>query len=226
MARRYMRRAITAGLLTCGLAATAPASGWAQEANVLLAPVGQITLVGCFAEQRVKRHNKYVLLSPSIGSATSVTEATCTSTGTGRIKLEKLHKAHLLDTSMLGRWVEVSGDLRKMGDGDADDIRDMHVTAIRAVPVVAPSTAEVLPAPAPPPAMEVQPAAPRAEAIAPAEAAPVGTTGVMEQPKEKHKARLPHTASSLPLIGLIGLFAIAGGFALGLVDRRRTLGRR
>jgi LPXTG-motif cell wall-anchored protein len=49
---------------------------------------------------------------------------------------------------------------------------------------------------------------------------PVATAGV-ETPVKK----LPKTASELPLIALLGLFALSGGVVLRLVDRRQALGR-
>jgi LPXTG-motif cell wall-anchored protein len=45
---------------------------------------------------------------------------------------------------------------------------------------------------------------------------PVATAGT-ETPK-----KLPKTASPLPLIAMLGLFALSGGLVLGLVDRRRV----
>jgi LPXTG-motif cell wall-anchored protein len=43
---------------------------------------------------------------------------------------------------------------------------------------------------------------------------PVGTTGT-------RRSALPKTASSLPLVGLIGLMSLAGGLTLHVFGRRR-----
>jgi len=222
MAIRNVRCAIMGGLLTCGVVGMVPANGRAQDATDL-PKSGDVTLVGCFARERFSRGigEQYILAHPTLGPATSVPEATCSADTTGRlIKLEKLKKRHL-ETVNLGTWVEVTGNLRgnKRHIHSDMDLQDIHVTSIRAVPVV-PRVAEAPPAPELPKAMPetAPPAAPQAEAPAPAPA-PVATTGVKE---EKH--RLPHTASSLPLAGLLGLVALAGGVAL-LVDRRRAMDR-
>jgi LPXTG-motif cell wall-anchored protein len=44
---------------------------------------------------------------------------------------------------------------------------------------------------------------------------PVGTTGTV-------RSALPKTASSLPLVGLIGLMSLAGGLTLHVFGRRRV----
>ena len=205
MTIRCVSRAITPWLLTCGVIAIAPAKGSAQQRTVLPEQGGPITVVGCFLRETIdKKGEKYVLVRPTIGPATSVAEATCTSTGTGQIvELEGLRH---LDLSQVGRWIEVTGRL----EAGHQAIRELNVRAYRVVPVVAPRVAEAAPAPAPAPAPAVI-----ASPVPAVEATPAATPGVTEQ--------LPQTASSLPLIGLIGLLALAGGVALRLIDRRRTL---
>lgn len=71
-----------------------------------------------------------------------------------------------------------------------------------AQPTTPPVTAEPQTTPPPPPAT-----AP----VTPEPSQPVGTSGRVEA--------MPHTASPLPLVGLIGLVALAGVFALGIVRR-------
>jgi len=197
-----------AGLLAWSLAGVAAANGHGRQLAGL-PEKGEVTLVGCFLREPIHNKDKYVLTQPTLGSATSVTEATCSSTGTGAVvKLEKMKKQYL-DSVNTGQWVEVTGDLRKMHK-DAD-FQDLHLTSIRAVPVVVPPVAQAMPAPEAPRAAPPPPPAPIAEAPPPAPApAPVATTGVIE--KKKHK--LPHTASTLPLTALIGFIALTGGLAL------------
>lgn len=216
MAIRDVRGAIMAGMLTCSLAGITSANARAQQATGL-PEKGEVTLVGCLLRERIHHDDKYVLAQPTVGPATSVTEATCSSSGGPLIKLEKVKKHHL-ETVNVGQWVEVTGDLRKMHKHS--DLQDMHVTSFRPVPVVVPRVSEAPPPPEPPQPTPAPPVA-RMETPAPAPApAPVGTTGV----EEKKHHRLPHSASSLPLAALVGFVALAGGLAL-FVDRRRTLGR-
>jgi hypothetical protein len=216
MAIRHVRCAIMAGLLMCGLAATAAANGRAHPATGL-PEKGEVTLVGCFLREPIHNKDKYVLAQPTLGPATSVTEAACSSTGMGHlIKLEKVKKHHL-EAVNLGQWIEVTGDLRKMRKDE--NFQDLHVTSFRPVPVVAPPVAHAMPAPEPPRAMPAPQPAPIAEAPAPAPApAPVATTGVVE--KKTHK--LPHTASTLPLTALLSVVALAAGLALR-VSRRQAV---
>ena len=83
------------------------------------------------------------------------------------------------------------------------------------VPVVVPPppVAQNTPEPVTPPSAAIEtPSAPIAEA-APAPA-PVATAGV------KERKRLPKTASSTPLVGLLGLASLAAGLALRRFVRR------
>jgi len=191
---RLLPASITVGLLTCGLAAFAPANGSPQ--TDLPDYSTHITLTGCFLHETIiekgKQEEAYVLVRPTIGPVASVPHATCTSRGTDQaIELEGVRdhpdEQHL-DSSMLGRWIEVTGRLEKFEN--ALELREMNVKSFREVPVVpqraevaathVPHIAQAVPAPAPgPPARE-----------------------------------LPRTASSLPLTGLIGVIAFAGALAL------------
>ncbi len=213
---------MTAVLLTCGVAAIAPATTRAQDVTVLPETKGPVTLVGCFLHEKVGKHERYVLASPRIGPVTGVAEPTCAKTGSEQVlKLTEVHENNMVP-SMLGRWVEINGELGRPRDGD--DLRKLHIDSVRVVPVVAPRVVIMLipeattpvPVPEPPPAIEAPPAAPQVTAISPVEERPVGTTGISK--------RLPHTASPLPLIGLIGLFALSAGLGLRVLNRRRVLG--
>jgi hypothetical protein len=208
-----IRYALTAGLLTCGAALVAPVSGRAQDAAGLPEKPSPVTVVGCFVHRPDRHPHTYVLASPSLGPATSVPDSACGATGNEQmLVLHEVHEKHL-DDSMLGHWIEISGKLGRVRDGD--DLRALRVQSFRLVPVAAPRVAKVVP-PAEAPAIVTPPAAPQAEAPAPEEA-PVATTGVAET--------LPRTASPLPLIALIGLLAFTAGLLLHLIDRRRSPGR-
>src|SRR5262252_6482490 len=91
--------AVVAGLVTCGLAAILPAIGGAQDIPGAIKEGAQdvtgavergvqgatelpersryITLVGCFTQQQIGSTVHYVLLNPTLGPATPVTESTC-----------------------------------------------------------------------------------------------------------------------------------------------------
>lgn len=205
---RHVSGAIAAGLLTCGLLVLASSSARAQQSPDLPKIGGQITLWGCFVEQKIPENGKYQLYNPTMGPATTVPEGTCSPNATDQvIELEDVHEnvhKHHLDRSMVGRWIEVTGRLENR---DKTGLREVHVRSFRVVPVVPPKVAEaVVPAPFVPPAPpEVAPAEPVPEVAA------VGTTGVAE---------LPKTASPVPLIGLLGVFALAAGVACGIYRRR------
>jgi hypothetical protein len=165
-------------------------------------------MVGCF----LRENDQWVLANPTIGPATGEREATCSSTGTApSVKLER-HKRHHLDRTWYGRWIEVTGKLEKNG-------RELEVTSFQPVPVAAPRAA-AMPAIEIPSLIEVPPA-PRAEVPAPP---PVATTGVTTPSVTTPEVReqLPHTASPLPLTGLIGFLALASGLVL---HRRRLEAR-
>jgi len=221
MSIRHLPAAITIGALTCGLAAFSPSKGSAQ--TVLPEKSAEITLTGCFLQQTVtekgKQEEEYVLVRPVMGSLDSVPEATCVSNGNDQaIELEHV-KDHPdtghLDTSMLGRWIEVTGKLEKT-EG-ANELREMNVRSFRAVPVVPPKAAEAAPAP--------EPAPPTIAGLAPASEPPA----INETPAPKPVAttgELPKTASSAPLVGLIGILALAGASMLRLLGGRAlTSGR-
>jgi hypothetical protein len=216
MVIRQVAGTITAGLLVCGLEAIAPASGWAQQGVDLPQERGPIMLWGCFQRQEIKDHERYVLVNPTLGTATSTQSATCTSSGTEQVIQLKDTKEHHLNKFLIGRYVEVDGILDRMEDANKPEehVRAVHVKSFRQVPVEIPRYVENIPTPEIR-MTEFPPAPPAVAQEAPS--APVGTTGYVE--------KLPHTASPLPLTGLIGLLALAGGLALHRVGRQRVLGR-
>ena len=144
---------------------------------------------------------------------TSVPQETCLiSESDPMVKLRDDVKKSGLNKTMLGRYVQVSGTMGDEYPKHPDRLRKVKVESAAIPPVVPPPVAVVRetetivqPAPvAPPPA------------VMPIEQ-PVGTTGIMR----KH---LPKTASSLPLVGLIGLMSLMAGLTLHLFGRR-SLGR-
>src|SRR5262249_3396413 len=118
----------------------------------------------------------------------------------------------------VGQIVEVTGRLGRIRDGD--DLRTLHARSYRIVPVVPPppppvARVEPRPAPAPPPPMiESQPEPQIETEVA------VATTGVTEAKKP-----LPHSASPLASVALLGFALFAAAFLLRLFDRSRAMGR-
>jgi hypothetical protein len=207
MTIRRFAGAVSALLLTFGIGAIAPATGRAQ--TVLPGEHSEATLTGCFGKIEGQG---FVLTNPTIGEV-SVPQATCVvSEGDPMIKIRDDLKKNGLTKNMVGRYFTVSG---KMGDSyenrkhHQDRLRTLYVESASIPPVTPPPVAVVRetetivqPAPVTPPA--VMPA--------PVEQ-PVATTGIVR----KH---LPKTASSLPLVGLIGLMSLVAGLTLHLFGRR------
>src|SRR5215471_14305441 len=208
MTTRHVVRTVAATVLTFGMVALGAKTGRAQNTAAIPEEGGQITMVGCFTTGTIKDHERFVLAKPIVGSVASVPEPTCTASSSDQIiKLQDLKQVKMGD-AQLGRWVEIHGRLE--GNHRADAIREVHVKSFSLVPVVVPPppvAAVVIPEPAP------QAAAP-APIVEPAPA-PVPTTGVTEERK-----KLPKTASSLPLIGLIGLMSLGAALALRLASGR------
>jgi LPXTG-motif cell wall-anchored protein len=207
MTIRHQAGVIAGVLLTFGISVFAPATGRAQDAFQLPEKGSTVTVTGCFGYIDGPH---YVLASPTMDPVTSVTTATCEVTGP-MIKLDDI-KQNGLDKSMVGRWLQVTGRVGKAYDEHPNRIRKLDISSAMFVPVVPPRAAEVIIMPAP-----VQPAAPVAPQAAPpmAQEQPVATTGTV-------RTELPKTATSLPLVGLIGLLSLAGGLTLHLFSRRRV----
>jgi hypothetical protein len=207
MTTRHVRSALTASLLTLTAVALAPATGLGQDA--IPEQGGMITMVGCFVQGQIKDHETLVLVRPIVGTVQSVADASCAmNPGDVPVKLQDLKRVGL-DESMTGRWIQIVGKLE--GDHRSDGIREVHLKSFMFVPVVPPHVAKV----ASPPAAIESPAsvAPHAAEAAP-EPAPVATTG--------ERTELPHTATSLPLVGLIGFLALSAAFGLVLLERMKA----
>jgi len=207
MAVRFVCGSITAGLLAWGVVAGTAERVQAQGTQGM-AP-GEATLVGCL--QRGGEHNKLVLAKPTTQTVTSVPEPTCTASSNDEMLVLKDIK-HRLDDSMIGRWIEVNGRLKKeVNPTTTDDLREFHMRDFKVIPVVVPKAAP----PPPPPVAAAPPPPPEQPAAAPPE--PVATTGVIVAEEQV----LPKTASPLPTIALISLMSLAGGLALRLFRRQR-----
>jgi hypothetical protein len=211
MTSRHVRGAFAVSLLTFGMAALVTVPSRAQNTTAIPDEGGRITMVGCFTRGVIGNSSKekLVLARPIVGSVASVPEATCSASGTDQmIKLQDLKQAKLGDAAV-GRWIQIEGRLE--GAHKKDGLREVHVKSYTLVPVVVPppKVAEVIIQQAP---VAEAPPAPSPVAEAAPEPAPVATTG--ERPK------LPKTATSLPLVGLIGFVSLASGLAVRLLNRR------
>ncbi|HET9831356.1 MAG TPA: hypothetical protein VFP91_06595 [Vicinamibacterales bacterium] len=210
---RRVRSALTASLLTLGVVALAPGTALAQDSSAIPEQGGMITMAGCFVQGQIKDHEAFVLVRPIVGIVASVPEASCAmNVGDVPVKLQNMKSAGL-DKGMVGRWIQITGRLE--GDHRADGIREVHVKSFIIVPVVAPRAAAMK---SPPAAIESPaPVAPHTAEAAPeppAEPAPVATTG--------ERTELPQTATSLPLVGLIGFLSLSAAFGLFLLERTKT----
>lgn len=217
MTTRQMRSAVAGSVLSFAVVALVPLNAAAQGASIP-DEGGPITLVGCFTKGVIGKSSKerFVLAKPIVGSMASVPEATCAaSSGDQMIKLQDLKQVHLGDAQM-GRWLEINGRLE--GSHRKDTIREVHVKSFSVVPVVVPppKVAEVTPAPEPAPNVEAPFTPPAVAEVAPTpEPAPIATSGV-----KKARKHLPKTATSLPLVGLLGFLSLAVAIVLHLFRRR------
>ena len=181
-------------------------------------PKGHYTIVGCFYREVDSDgdHAHYMLADAKMGPATTVANQTCEPSGSGQlIKLSDADDVGLTQVAS-NRWVELYGEMGR--PRDADDHRHFEVKSFREVPLTpAPRIAIFIPpAPKPAPPVVETPAAQETKVETPSEVGTAGTT----TPK-----KLPKTASELPVIALLGLFALTGGVVLGLVDRQKALAR-
>jgi hypothetical protein len=169
---------------------------------------GRIIVAGCLvrgADVGSVDDDEYVLARPTIG-LDSVTEATCSvDAGADALELED-GETFGIDDSMLGHWVEVTGNLEQETSKNPNNLRELEIRSFRMVPVVPRrAAAEPVPARPAPPIAQERPIAPPPAAVS--EPAPVATTGEVPQ-------SLPKTASPVPAIGLLGLLSLAGGLIL------------
>ena len=210
MTIRRFAGALGSLMLTLGFGAIAPATGRAQQTVALPPEHSEVTVTGCFG---YVNHQGYVLTRPSMGQ-TSVPQETClVSAGDPMIKMRDDLKKNGLDRTMIGRFVTVSGTMGDEYPKHPDRLRKLKVESVSIPPVTPPAVAVVTPvAPAPmPPAVAAAPPAPAPIIIE----QPVGTTGVM---KKRH--HLPKTATTLPLVGLLGFVSLLSGLTLHVFGRR------
>ena len=162
-----------------------------------------VTVAGCLQLRDADHKDQYILANPVPGPVTSVPDGRCSATIDERaFDLDKTHKSGMND-SLLGHWVEINGRLERERHAGVDNLRELSALSFRVVPVVPPPVEVAVVEPIAPPEIQQTPA-PRAETRS---ETPVATTGTLP-------AALPKTASPLPGIGLLGLFALAGGLAL------------
>jgi hypothetical protein len=219
----------TAAALAAGIAAFAPASVQAQETPTPAAApavgetranqrTGAATLTGCLVRESEfrKAHNlgggtaiavgmgdEFVLADARDTAPGSTAAGTCsesTFTGTAyRITGSQEDKMKTL----VGRRIEVTGFFEPDRDAESKLPEEVDVRTYREFT----ATAEVTSAPAPVAQAEAR------EAVV-ADARPEPAPMAAEPAREA----LPSTASPLPLIGLMGLFSLAGS---GLLLRRK-----
>jgi hypothetical protein len=219
MTNRHVIRTVAATVFTAGLVALGATSARAQNTTSIPDEGGPITMAGCFTTGVIGHDTddeRFVLAKPMVGTVASVPEATCTASSSDQmIKLQDLHHVKM-GAAQAGRWVQVSGRLE--GNHRSDGVREVHVKSFMLIPVVVPPpavAAVIMPAPAPQASVETP--APRTPTVEYTPTpAPVPTAGVTVRKK------LPKTATSLPLVGLIGVLALAGAFGLRFVTGRPT----
>jgi len=219
MSNRNMSRAVGIGLLICGVA-VGTAAAQKQERGTRStddAPKNAIvSAVGCFQHDTNKHHDRFVLAKPMLGTATSVTNGSCgDAVDVEAFDIREMKESGLKEAMPVGQIVEVTGRLGRIRDGD--DLREIHATSFRVVPVVPPPVARVEPRPAPP---MIEPS-PAPEAAPTPEPEPVATTGVFIEEQKP----LPHSASPLASVALLGFALFAAAFVMRLFDRARAMGR-
>jgi hypothetical protein len=190
-----------------------------HEKEVYGLPKGHITIVGCFYRDVDSDgdHAHYMLADAKMGPATAVADQNCTPSGSGQlIRLKDADDVGLTQVAS-NRWVELYGEMGS--PKDADDQRKFEVKSFREVPLEQRPRIAILIPPAPAPAPQAAVETPPAQETRMETPNEVGTAGTTTPKK------LPKTASELPSIALLGLFALTGGLVLGLVDRQKVLGR-
>jgi len=197
MTVRHVCGAVMAVVLTCGAPTVARAQILPPEES------GMVTVAGCLQLRDADHKDQYILANPVPGPVDSVPDGRCSATIDERaFDLDKTHKSGM-NESLLGHWVEINGRLEKETHARVDNLRELSALSFRVVPVVPPQVEVAVVEPIAPPEIQQTPA-PRAETRS---ETPVATTGTLPE-------TLPKTASPLSGIGLLGLFTLAGGFAL------------
>ena len=207
MALRYLRGGVTTAAIAFGLM-IGPANAQQRDGGLLpLHESGTVTVAGCLLRgDQVSGGDKDKYVLANLQNIANAPEQTCTADpGATAVQLDNPRKGNI-DESMLGKWVEVSGRLEKETSTD-NILRELDVHAARLLPVEAPRIAAV-PEPEPEPQAVAQPAAPEPSP----EPVPVATSG---------QADLPKTASSTPIIAMLGLFAFAGSLGLRSLRTRQ-----
>ena len=213
MTIRRFAGALSSLMLTFGIGAIAPATGRAQQTVGLPPEHSEVTVTGCFGWVN---HQKYVLTRPSMGQTSVPSESCVINPGDPMIKLRDDLKKNGLDRTMFWRYVTVTGTMGDEYPNHPDRLRKLEVESVSIPPVTPPVVARA-PEPYMPPPPVVAPAPAPAPIII---EQPVGTTGVM---KKRH--HLPKTASTLPLVGLIGFVSLLSGLTLHVFGRQRSLKR-
>jgi hypothetical protein len=192
-------------LFMWSVVAAGPAYAQRRDGNLLPAErSGKITVAGCLMRgDQISGGDQedYVLARPMIGPVQSVPEATCTADAyADALELEDVKD--IVDESMLGRWVEVYGELEKETSDNPDNLREIDVNSARLVPVVPPRAA----------------AAPQRPVVRQQPITPPQQTARVEPTQAPS---LPTTASHVPAIGLLGLLSLGGGYILRSFRFRR-----
>jgi hypothetical protein len=204
-----MTRRHVVAIAVTGIACTvtvAPALAQLRDGGILPPKESAVvTVAGCLMrgdQVRGGQQGKYVLAQPRVGPVSSVPEERCAAApGDNALALDNPDKGNVSE-AMLGRWIEVSGRLERETSTNPDNLRELDVSSARLVPVVPPQAA----------------AAPIPEPPAPLPEIPVATSGEIAAPLPEV---LPQTASRVPAIGLLGMFALVGALALRAARTRQ-----
>jgi|EndMetStandDraft_5_1072996.scaffolds.fasta_scaffold21378_3 hypothetical protein len=196
---------------TCGVMAVGTASAQRRDGNLMpQEQSGMITAAGCLlrgSQVRGGDNDNYALANPRRGPVSSVPDGSCTADpGAPALDLKDGPQNGLSD-AMLGRWVEVIGELEKETSQDPDNLRELDVRGAKLIPVVPPQRTA-----APPSAPEPRATPSPAPVVAAAAPPPVELA-----PKPR---ALPKTASAVPMIGMLGLLSLGGALALRLFRPR------
>jgi hypothetical protein len=195
---------------TCGVMTAGQVYAQRRDGNLLpQEQSGMITAAGCLLRGNQVRGgdaDNYALANPRKGPVSSVPQGTCTAdAGAAALDL-KDGKQNGITDAMVGRWVEVSGELEKETSRNPDELRELDVRSAKLVPVVPPrveAAAAPAPRPTPPP-------------VAAASSAPAPVTPALAP------ATLPKTASNVPATGLFGFLMLAAAVVLRSVRLRHA----